>query len=180
MLFRSRILIAGGGTGGHVYPGISLANEFREQQQQHKILFVGTRKGMEAELVPKAGYAFETIKVSGFQRKLSFALLKSAVEAVQGFFAAGRIIARFKPDIVIGTGGYVCGPVVSIARLRSIPTMVLEQNVIPGVTNRILGRYVDGVAVTYEASRSYFPPKKQVEVTGNPIQIGRASCRERV
>jgi UDP-N-acetylglucosamine--N-acetylmuramyl-(pentapeptide) pyrophosphoryl-undecaprenol N-acetylglucosamine transferase len=165
-----RILIAGGGTGGHVYPGISLANEFREQQKQHKILFVGTRKGMEAELVPKAGYAFETIKVSGFQRKLSIALLKSAVEAVQGFFAAGKIITRFKPDIVIGTGGYVCGPVVSIARLRGIPTMVLEQNVIPGVTNRILGRFVDGVAVTYEASRSYFPKKKQVEVTGNPIR----------
>jgi UDP-N-acetylglucosamine--N-acetylmuramyl-(pentapeptide) pyrophosphoryl-undecaprenol N-acetylglucosamine transferase len=165
-----RILIAGGGTGGHVYPGISVANEFREQKQDHRILFVGTRKGMEAELIPKAGYAIETITVSGFQRKLSLTLLKNLADAIQGFFQAGRIMARFQPDIVIGTGGYVCGPVVSIARLRGIPTMILEQNVIPGVTNRILGRFVNGVAVTYEASKRYFPQHQKVRVTGNPIR----------
>ncbi len=164
------ILIAGGGTGGHVYPGISVADEFKDRKQNHKILFVGTRRGMESELVPKFGYTLETITVSGFQRRISLGLIKSAAEAVRGFFQAGRIITRFQPDIVIGTGGYVCGPVVSIARLRGIPTIILEQNVIPGVTNRILGRFVNGVAVTYGASRRFFPASSHVQVTGNPIR----------
>ncbi len=165
-----RIMIAGGGTGGHVYPGISVANEFRDQNMDHRILFVGTERGMEASLIPKAGYELKTIVVSGFQRRISLGIIKSALDAVRGFFQAGTLIRRFQPDIVIGTGGYVCGPVVTVARLRKIPTMILEQNVIPGATNRILGRFVQGVAVTYEASKKYFPAKQDVRVTGNPIR----------
>jgi UDP-N-acetylglucosamine--N-acetylmuramyl-(pentapeptide) pyrophosphoryl-undecaprenol N-acetylglucosamine transferase len=165
-----RVLIAGGGTGGHVYPGISVADAFRERDEKNTVLFVGTRKGMESELIPKAGYPLETITVSGFQRKISLQLFKNVLDAVKGLSQAGGIISRFKPDLVIGTGGYVCGPVVAIARLRGIPTMILEQNVVPGVTNRILGRVVHGISVTYEASRSYFPSGKDIRVTGNPIR----------
>ncbi len=165
-----RVIIAGGGTGGHVYPGISVADAFKDKDKATDILFVGTKKGMEAELIPKTGYPFETIRVSGFQRKISPALLKSAGDALAGFSQAGKIVESFSPDLVIGTGGYVCGPVVGAARRKKISTMILEQNVIPGVTNRLLGRLVDGVAVTYDKSREYFPGRRQVVVTGNPVR----------
>lgn len=178
-----RIIITGGGTGGHVYPAIATADALQAKEAGPEILFVGTRGGLEADLVPKAGYKLATIVVSGVERRLSFRTFKAFADMAVGGWQAAALLRRFRPDVVIGTGGYVCGPVVLLAHFFGIPTLILEQNVIPGVTNRLLGRFADAVAVTYDASRQYFPARAKVIVTGNPIrreitQVGReAGCR---
>jgi len=165
-----RIIITGGGTGGHVYPAIATADALRATGTNPEILFVGTKSGLEADLVPKAGYELTTIVVSGVERRLSFKALKAFATMAVGGWQAAAVLRRFRPDVVIGTGGYVCGPVVFLAHFFGLPTLILEQNVIPGVTNRLLGRFVDAVAVTYDASRRYFPARTRILVTGNPIR----------
>ncbi len=180
-----RIVITGGGTGGHVYPALALANALREQVPAPEILFVGTKAGLEAELIPKAGYRLQTIVVSGIERRLSLATLRSFWDMGVGGVQAAAILRRFRPQVVIGTGGYVCGPVVLLAHLARIPTMILEQNVIPGVTNRLLGKVVDRVAVTYAESARYFPARAGVTVTGNPIRrellgVNRETARRKL
>ncbi|MGI5838427.1 MAG: undecaprenyldiphospho-muramoylpentapeptide beta-N-acetylglucosaminyltransferase [bacterium] len=177
-----RIIITGGGTGGHVYPAIATADELRAKMDNPEILFVGTKSGLEADLVPKAGYRLATIVVSGVERRFSLKAFKALGAMMVGGWQAAALLRRFRPDVVIGTGGYVCGPVVLFAHLFGIPTLICEQNVIPGVTNRLLGRFADIVCVTYEASRRYFPARTRVVVTGNPIRreitlVSRAAGR---
>ena len=137
-----RFLITGGGTGGHVYPGITIAQAIRDKLPAAEILFVGSRNGLEADVVPREGFALETIPLAGLPRKLSPRLFSAVWLAGRGFLTAGRIIRRFRPHLVIGTGGYVCGPVMLAAILARIPTAIQEQNAFPGVTNRLLGRFV--------------------------------------
>ncbi|MGB9780004.1 undecaprenyldiphospho-muramoylpentapeptide beta-N-acetylglucosaminyltransferase [Caldanaerobacter sp.] len=165
-----RYLIAGGGTGGHIYPAVAIAKEILKNEKDAEILFVGTKKGLEVDLVPREGFRLVTIEVQGFRRKLSFDTLKTVYKAFSGFNQAMKILREFKPHVVIGTGGYVCGPVLMAAILKRIPTLIHEQNVFPGLTNKILSPFVDVVAVSFEDSVKYFKRAKKVIVTGNPIR----------
>src|SRR5690606_31498858 len=139
-----RVLIAGGGTGGHVYPAVTIGKALQEKGAQ--VLFVGTERGLEADVVPKEGFAIEFIPVRSFPRRLGWPLVKAGATALRGFRRAGDIIARFRPDVCVGTGGYVAGPVLLSAALKGIPTVIQEQNAFPGFTNRALSRFVDRVA----------------------------------
>lgn len=165
-----KVLISGGGTGGHIYPAIAIAKKIKKRYKNADILYVGTEKGMESELVPKEGLNFKPIRVKGFNRKLSIDTLRSVKELILGLNDARKIIRDYSPDLVIGTGGYVCGPVVLIAALKKIPTMIHEQNAFPGVTNRILSRFVNRIAASFEESIKYFKDPKKVIITGNPIR----------
>lgn len=165
-----KYLITGGGTGGHIYPALAIANEIRDRYRDAEILYVGTNKGLESELVPREGFDFKTIRVKGLPRKLNLDTFKTIKELALGLKDAYRIVKDFKPDVVIGTGGYVCGPVVYIASKKGIPTIIHEQNAFPGITNRILSRYVDRVLVTFEESKKYFKRQDNVILTGNPIR----------
>lgn len=165
-----RVLVTGGGTGGHIYPALAIAKKIKNEFKDAEILYVGTERGMETELVPKEGFNFKTIRVKGFTRKLSIDTLKSFKELFLGMNDARRVVKDFNPDIVIGTGGYVCGPVVLSAALRKIPTLIHEQNALPGITNKILSRFVDRIAGSFEESKKYFSNSKKVTITGNPIR----------
>ncbi len=165
-----KVLITGGGTGGHIYPALAIARKIKMECKNADILYVGTEKGLEAELVPKEGFRFKTIRVQGFSRKLSKDTFKSIKELFLGLNDAKNVINDFKPDIVIGTGGYVCGPLVLLAALKKIPTMIHEQNAFPGVTNRILSRFVDKIAGSFEESNKYFKDASKLVITGNPIR----------
>ncbi len=165
-----KVIICGGGTGGHIYPGLSIADSLHKRNEKVQILYIGTASGLESSLVPKQGYEFKAIRVKGFRRRLSTDTVKSSVELIKGLSDANRIISKYKPDIVVGTGGYVAGPVLLVAHLRGVPTLIHEQNVLPGATNRILGRFVDVIAVSFEEAIKYFGKKKRVFVTGNPIR----------
>ncbi|WDV44179.1 undecaprenyldiphospho-muramoylpentapeptide beta-N-acetylglucosaminyltransferase [Clostridiaceae bacterium M8S5] len=165
-----KVLITGGGTGGHIYPALSIAKKIKKEIKDVKILYVGTEKSMESELVPREGFDFKTIRVEGFRRKLSIGTIKTVNKMFKGINDARKIIKVFKPDIVIGTGGYVCGPVVLVASLMKIPTVIHEQNAFPGATNRILSRFVDSIACSFEESKKYFKHKSKITITGNPIR----------
>ena len=177
-----RYLVTGGGTGGHIYPALAIASEIKNRYKDADILYVGTKKGLESELVPKEGFNFKTIRVKGMPRKLNLESIKAMKELLLGLMDANKIINDFKPDVVIGTGGYVCGPVVYVASKKKIPTLIHEQNAFPGITNRILSKYVDRVLVTFEESKKYFSHKEKLFVTGNPVRkeflnIDKKACR---
>ncbi len=165
-----RTLIAGGGTGGHVNPALAIARVLAEQDPKGEILYVGTRHGLEADLVPRTGLAFATIDVTGLLRKSPAQRVTGAIMAAGACLQAWRIIRRFRPDVVVGTGGYVCGPVVLAGALSGLPTLIQEQNVFPGLTNRMLARFVDRIAVPFEEARRHFVAPGKVVVTGNPIR----------
>lgn len=165
-----RIILSGGGTGGHIYPALTIIRAIEKAVENCEVLFVGTQKGLEADIIPKEGYSFSTIDVRGFERSLSFQNLATIFKTVGSVWESYSIIKKFKPDIVIGTGGYVCGPVLLAASILRIPTLVQEQNVIPGVTNKILARFVDKLAVGYVDAAKYFSDKDKVIYTGNPIR----------
>ncbi len=164
---KMKIVLSGGGTGGHIYPALAILKEVQRQEPDSQFLFIGTAKGLESELVPKAGIPFKSIEISGFKRKLTLENLKVIQQFIKSTYLAKKMLREFQPDVVVGTGGYVCGPVVYAAHRLGIPTMIHEQNVIPGVTNRFLARYVDRIAISLEGVRGYFP-KKKVVLTGNP------------
>ena len=164
-----RVIISGGGTGGHINPGIAIAKKIKEKHSDANILFLGTEKGLERNLVPKEGFKIKFITVEGLNKRLSLKTIKSVMSSLKGFVQANRIIKNFKPDIVIGTGGYVCGPVVLSAFIKGIPTIIHEQNAIPGVTNKILSKFVTNIAISFKESEKYFP-KNKVFFTGNPVR----------
>lgn len=165
-----RVILSGGGTGGHIYPAVSIAKEIKKQYQNAEILFIGTERGLESSIVPKEGFDLFKIKVRGFERKLSLGNVAAVMESFTSLFRVSKIIRDFKPDIVIGTGGYVCGSVLLAAALMSVPTLIHEQNAFPGVTNKILARLVDIIAVNFSEAKKYFPQNDKVIVTGNPIR----------
>lgn len=166
-----RFVIAGGGTGGHIYPALAIARALERQDATATILFVGTEHGLESELVPHAGYPLQTIHLYGFQRRISWRNFQNVFWTVRSLWEVRKILRAFRPDAVIGTGGYVCGPVVWSAASAGIPTLIQEQNAFPGVTNRILSRVVDVAAVGYpEAAPKFAGHKAHVVVTGNPVR----------
>lgn len=174
MLNGKKILFATGGTGGHINPALAVAGYIRENYPKAEILFVGTADRMEAQLVPAAGYNFKTIEIQGFSRELNFEGLKHNIKTVNLLFKsegqAKKIIEDFKPDVVIGFGGYVSGPVLSVAARMGIPTAVHEQNAFPGVTNKNLAKKVDVVMLTAPEAEKLLKPKNPCVVTGLPIR----------
>ena len=174
MLNGKKILFATGGTGGHINPALAVAGYIRENYPKAEILFVGTADRMEAQLVPAAGYDFKTIEIQGFSRELNFGGLKHNLKTVKLLLKsegqAKKIIEDFKPDAVIGFGGYVSGPVLSVAARMGIPTAVHEQNAFPGVTNKSLAKKVDVVMLTAKEAERLLKPKNPCVVTGLPIR----------
>lgn len=165
-----KILFAGGGTAGHINPAIAVANYIKTKEANSEFLFVGTKEGMETTLVPKQGYDIRFIRIHGFKRKLSLSNAKVAAEVLTGTWKAAKIIKEFKPDAVIGTGGYVTGPVLLAAALLKIPTLVHEANAFPGVTIRMLAPVVDVVALALEDAAKFLKKDIRIEVTGNPVR----------
>ena len=170
-----RVLIACGGTGGHINPGLAIADIIKKKYPDTEFLFAGTPKGMESKLVPKAGYKLETIKVAGFQRKISIENIGRNAKAVAYLVTSGRrakqIIEGFKPDIAIGTGGYAAGPVIRKAARMGIPTAIHEQNAYPGVTNKLLSKEVDYVMLTVKEALNFMDKSKfEYSVTGLPVR----------
>lgn len=165
-----KILFAGGGTAGHINPAIAVANYIRAKKPDWDILFIGTKEGLETKLVPKEGLKIKYINIKGFKRKLSIDNLVTVRDLFIGMLQARKIIAEYKPDIVIGTGGYVSGPVVLNASMMKIPTIIHEQNAIPGVTIKILSRFADVIAMGFEESKNHFKTVNKLVHTGNPIR----------
>jgi len=164
-----RLLIAGGGTGGHLFPGVAVAEELRRRQPDAEILFVGTRRGIENRVLPELGWPLELVEVSGLKTVGVLGALRGLFRLPRAIWQSRRIIKRFRPDVVIGVGGYASGPAVLAARLRGLPTAILEQNSIPGLTNRWLGKLVRRVFLAFAHSKRFFRARK-VEMCGNPIR----------
>jgi|YelNatPaOPRAMG01_1025707.scaffolds.fasta_scaffold02786_7 UDP-N-acetylglucosamine--N-acetylmuramyl-(pentapeptide) pyrophosphoryl-undecaprenol N-acetylglucosamine transferase len=164
-----RVIIAGGGTGGHVFPGLAIAEEMKRRDDSIDVIFVGTEHGIEAKVVPREGYPLRYVRAEGIVGVSIARKIKALVSLFLSFIDSFRIIKTIKPDVVIGTGGYASGTVVLMAVLKSIPTIILEQNTIPGMTNKILGRFVDSICITYQDSMTYFPRGKTF-LTGNPVR----------
>jgi UDP-N-acetylglucosamine--N-acetylmuramyl-(pentapeptide) pyrophosphoryl-undecaprenol N-acetylglucosamine transferase len=162
------VLIAGGGTGGHLYPGLAVAHEFVRRVPDATVTFVGTARGLEATAVPRAGFALDVIRSAGLKGKSVGARLRGLALLPVSAGDAWAVISRRQPSLVLGVGGYSAGPVVLLAAWRRVPTLVLEQNAIPGLTNRLLARWVDGAAVNYDETLSYFRGKGFV--AGNPVR----------
>ncbi|HET9625754.1 MAG TPA: undecaprenyldiphospho-muramoylpentapeptide beta-N-acetylglucosaminyltransferase [Kofleriaceae bacterium] len=164
-----RLLIAGGGTGGHLFPGVALAEELRARAPDAAIRFVGTRRGIEARVLPQLGWDLDVIEVSGLKTVGALGALRGVARLPRALWQARRVVRAFRPTAVIGVGGYASGPVVLAARLAGIPTAICEQNSIPGLTNKILGRLVRAVFVSFEGTRAFFRPDKTI-VSGNPVR----------
>lgn len=169
-----RILFAGGGTAGHINPALAIAGYIREKEPDAEILYVGAKGGMEERLVPKAGFAFRSITISGFQRKPSWTNLKKNMKTVVRVFTSSReakkILREFQPDICVGTGGYVSGPVIRDARKLGIPAVIHEQNAFPGVTTKMLSKKANKVMLAVEDARKYLDPSTDCVLTGNPVR----------
>src|SRR5579875_1450871 len=162
-----RIAVSGGGTGGHIYPALALIREIQKKHTNAEFLYIGTMNGLESKLVPRENIPFKAIHITGFKRKLSFENVKTIFRFLKGVSDSKKILKDFKPDVVIGTGGYVCGPVVYAAAKLKIPTIIHEQNSVPGLTNKFLSRYVSKIAICFAEAKEYFPANKVV-FTGNP------------
>lgn len=181
-----RILMAGGGTAGHINPAIAIADTIKSRHPDAEILFVGVKGKMETTLVPAAGYPLKTVTVQGFQRRLSLKNigrnLAAAYHAVTAGMEASRIIKEFSPDLAIGTGGYVCGPVLRQAAKLGVPVFLHESNALPGVTVKMLAKHAKVVMIASEAARKHLPSDTRVVVTGNPLRrdfavMGRETAR---
>ncbi|MGV8057165.1 MAG: undecaprenyldiphospho-muramoylpentapeptide beta-N-acetylglucosaminyltransferase [Smithellaceae bacterium] len=171
-----RIVIAGGGTGGHLFPGIAIAEEFLKRDKQTEVIFIGTKRGIESKLLAPAGYELRTIDVEGIKGRGLTALVKGFYQIPQSMWQSRRILKQFRPGIVIGVGGYASGPAVLAAHFMGIPTAIAEQNAVPGITNRILGKFVNKIFVTYAQTEMLFP-RSRVLLSGNPVRAAFAGLR---
>ena len=168
-LQHNKIIISGGGTGGHVFPAISIANALKLKRQELDILFVGAVGKMEMKKVPEAGYPIEGLPVTGLHRGLSFKNIGFIIKLFRSLFIAGRILRRFQPSVVVGVGGYASAPILWCASKRGIPALIQEQNSFAGITNKILGKKAEKICVAYENMDKYFPGNKII-LTGNPVR----------
>jgi UDP-N-acetylglucosamine--N-acetylmuramyl-(pentapeptide) pyrophosphoryl-undecaprenol N-acetylglucosamine transferase len=163
------MLIAGGGTGGHLFPGIALAEEVTTRHPDNRVLFIGTQRGLEARVVPAAGFALRTIRVQGLKGRTLWQRLQSLLLLPLALLSSWRMVRQFRPDVVVGVGGYASGPVVLAGWLQGVVTAIQEQNALPGLTNRILGKLVRAVFIAFEETRSAFPAHK-THLVGNPVR----------
>jgi UDP-N-acetylglucosamine--N-acetylmuramyl-(pentapeptide) pyrophosphoryl-undecaprenol N-acetylglucosamine transferase len=164
-----RIILSGGGTGGHIFPAIAIANELRSRLPGVEILFVGALGKMEMDKVPRAGFRITGLPVSAFHRRLTLKNLAFPFRLLSSLFKASKVVRDFRPDLVIGTGGFASGPVLRVATRKGIPTMIQEQNSFPGVTNRLLAGRVTRICTAYSGMEKYFPEEK-IRITGNPVR----------
>lgn len=169
MKTNPRFIISGGGTGGHIYPAIAIANELKAQFPESEILFVGAQDKMEMQKVPAAGYEIEGLWIAGIQRKLTLSNLMFPVKFLSSLIKSLGIINKFKPDVVIGTGGFASGAVVKVAGSMNIPTVIQEQNSYPGITNKMLAKKAKSICVAYEGLERFFDNEK-IQLTGNPVR----------
>ncbi|MGY8987395.1 MAG: undecaprenyldiphospho-muramoylpentapeptide beta-N-acetylglucosaminyltransferase [Flavobacteriales bacterium] len=166
---KLKVIISGGGTGGHIFPAIAIAKQLEKKVEDIDLLFVGAKDRMEMQKIPEAGYKIEGLWISGFQRSLSLRNLSFPFKLISSILKSRRIISKFKADLVIGTGGFASGPLLFVASRKGIPALIQEQNSYPGITNKLLSKYVDIVCVAYDKMTRYFPEDK-IEFTGNPIR----------
>ncbi len=164
-----RFILSGGGTGGHIYPAIAIADELKRRHPKAEFLFVGAEDRMEMEKVPLAGYKIEGLPIAGLQRKLTLENLMFPIKLIRSLIKAGKIVSRFRPDIVIGTGGFASGPVLKVASGRGIPCVLQEQNSYAGLTNKLLKNKVARICVAYDGMEKFFPKNKIIK-TGNPVR----------
>lgn len=164
-----RVVISGGGTGGHIFPAISIANSVKALNPDAEILFVGALGKMEMEKVPAAGYKIVGLPVAGFHRKLTLRNLSFPFKLINSLLKARKVIKEFKPDVAVGVGGYASGPVLRIASTRGVPSLLQEQNSYPGVTNRLLAKKANRICVAYDNMERFFP-KQKLMLTGNPVR----------
>lgn len=164
-----RFILSGGGTGGHIYPAIAIANELKCKYPDAEFLFVGAQDRMEMEKVPQAGYAIEGLWISGLQRKISLKNLMFPFKVISSLIKATKIVKRFRPDLVVGTGGFASGPLLRVASKKGIPCVLQEQNSYAGITNKLLANKVEKICVAYDGMEKFFPADKIVR-TGNPVR----------
>lgn len=164
-----KILISGGGTGGHIYPAIAIANQLKQEDPETQFLFVGAQDKMEMEKVPQAGYPIKGLWIAGLQRNLSLKNMLFPVKLMSSLARARTIIKEFKPDVVVGTGGFASGPILHVAGKKRIPSLIQEQNSYAGITNKLLAKSVSKICVAYEGMEAYFP-KDKIVFTGNPVR----------
>ena len=179
---KINIIISGGGTGGHIFPAIAIAQAVKRIDETVNILFVGAKGKIEEKKVPEAGFEIELIDIRGFARKISFENIKNIFRLFKSLAKSRKIIKKFKPDVVVGVGGYASGPVVYMASRKGIPTLIQEQNSYPGITNKILSKKADKICVAYDKMERFFPMHKIIE-TGNPIRkkvVDTVATREEV
>ena len=177
-----RFIISGGGTGGHIYPAVAIANELKSRFPEAEFLFVGAKDKMEMQKVPQAGYAIKGLWISGIQRKLTLDNAMFPFKLLSSMWNSFRIIKSFKPDVVIGTGGFASGAVLKVASMLHIPTVIQEQNSYPGITNKLLAKKANKICVAYENLERFFPKDKMI-LTGNPVRqdlINEASKSEAI
>ncbi|MDP3354074.1 MAG: UDP-N-acetylglucosamine--N-acetylmuramyl-(pentapeptide) pyrophosphoryl-undecaprenol N-acetylglucosamine transferase, partial [Flavobacteriaceae bacterium] len=163
------ILLSGGGTGGHIYPAIAIANELKHRDKNVNILFVGANNRMEMEKVPQAGYDIKGLWISGIQRKFTVDNLMFPFKLISSCWNAFKIIKQFKPNVVVGTGGFASGPTLMVANWLKIPTLIQEQNSYPGITNKLLSKNTAKICVAYDGMEKFFPSEKIIK-TGNPVR----------
>jgi len=164
-----RVILSGGGTGGHIFPAVAIANAIRDVSPTAEILFVGAKGRMEMEKVPASGYAIEGLWISGLQRRLTTDNLLFPFKVISSLYHARKILKSFKPDVVVGTGGYASGPTLRMASWLGIPTLIQEQNSFPGITNKMLASKADRICVAYPGMEKFFPASK-ISLTGNPVR----------
>ena len=175
-----RFILSGGGTGGHIYPAIAIANELKERYPSAEFLFVGARDKMEMEKVPQAGYKIHGLWISGLQRKLTLKNLMFPIKLISSLISAGKIVSKFKPQVVVGTGGFASGPLLKMAARKGIPCVLQEQNSYAGITNKLLAKKAAKICVAYDGMEKFFPADKLIK-TGNPVRanlINRAITKE--
>lgn len=166
-----RAIIACAGTGGHINPGIAIANKIREEEKDSEIIFIGTDRGLENDLVPRAGYELKRIEAYGLSKKISIDNFKKMIKTLRGVSQAKKIIKEFKPDVVIGTGGYICGAVIMAASKLKIPTMLHESNAFPGKAIKMLAKRTDVIMISFEEARKRIPKAKKIVLTGTPTRM---------
>ena len=150
-----KVIIAAAGTAGHINPGLAIANKIKEKNKDAQIMFIGTDRGLENDLVPRSGYELKTIDAYGFSKSISITNIKHMIKTMHGFSQAKKIVEEFKPDLVIGTGGYICGAVITAASKKKIPTVLHESNAYPGLAIRMLAKKVDTILVGFEEAKPY-------------------------
>lgn len=166
---KYKFIVSGGGTGGHIYPAIAIANELKLRFPDAEFLFVGAKDKMEMQKVPQAGYAIKGLWIAGIQRKITAQNAMFPIKLISSLLRSRTIIRNFKPDVVIGTGGFASGPLLQIANIMNIPTVIQEQNSYPGITNKVLSKKADAICVAYENLERFFP-KEKIVMTGNPVR----------
>ena len=173
-----RVIVAAAGTGGHINPGLAIANKIKKEEPKSEIIFIGTTRGLENDLVPRAGYDLKTIEAYGLSKKISIENFKKICTTLKATGKARKIIQEFRPDIIVGAGGYICGPVVWAASKEKIPVVLHESNAFPGKAIKVLSKKANTVLISFEEARARIPNAKNIVFTGTPVKIEKKNYTE--